>query len=128
MKTKIHTEQAPAAIGPYVQGIAHNGVIYTSGQLPLDPKTMSFVSGGIKKQTKQSLLNLKAILDESGSSLENVIKTTCFLSDMNNFMAFNEVYEEVFGIDNPPARSCVEVARLPKDALVEIEAIAITDK
>lgn len=128
MKTKVHTGHAPAAIGPYVQGIIHNSVIYTSGQLPLDPKTMSFVSGGIKEQTKQSLLNLKAILDESGSSLENVIKTTCFLSDMNNFVDFNEVYEEIFGVDNPPARSCVEVARLPKDALVEIEAIAITDK
>ncbi|MBF4354485.1 Rid family detoxifying hydrolase, partial [Vibrio anguillarum] len=94
MKTKVHTGHAPAAIGPYAQGIIHNSVIYTSGQLPLDPKTMSFVSGGIKEQTKQSLLNLKAILDESGSSLENVIKTTCFLSDMNNFFDFNEVYEE----------------------------------
>ncbi|EGR2264007.1 RidA family protein [Vibrio fluvialis] len=128
MKTKVHTEHAPAAIGPYAQGIIHNSVIYTSGQLPLEPKTMSFVSGDIKEQTRQSLLNLKAILDESGSSLENLIKTTCFLSDMNNFVAFNEVYEEIIGVDNPPARSCVEVARLPKDALVEIEAIAITDK
>ncbi|ASI93209.1 RidA family protein [Vibrio mediterranei] len=124
MKQIIATEKAPAAIGPYSQGIICGDVVYTSGQLPLVPETMQFVEGGIKEQAKQSLENLKAVLEESGAGLDTVIKTTCFLSDMENFAAFNEVYTEVFGTENAPARSCVEAARLPKDALVEIEAIA----
>ena len=124
MKTKIHTDLAPAALGPYSQGMAFKDLIFTSGQLPLDAKTMAFVEGGIKEQARMSLENLKAVLEQSGGSLDTVIKTTCFLSDMENFVAFNEVYTEVFGTENAPARSCVEAARLPKDALVEVEAIA----
>ncbi|WP_210454566.1 RidA family protein [Vibrio crassostreae] len=124
MKTKIHTDLAPAAIGPYSQGMAFKDLIFTSGQLPLDAKTMAFVEGGIKEQARMSLENLKAVLEQSGGSLDTVIKTTCFLSDMENFVAFNEVYTEVFGTENAPARSCVEAARLPKDALIEVEAIA----
>ncbi|CAK3849828.1 RutC family protein PH0854 [Vibrio crassostreae] len=104
--------------------MAFKDLIYTSGQLPLDAKTMAFVEGGIKEQARMSLENLKAVLEQSGGSLDTVIKTTCFLSDMENFVAFNEVYTEVFGTENAPARSCVEAARLPKDALVEVEAIA----
>lgn len=121
----INTTKAPKAIGPYSQAIAQGGAIYTSGQLPLDPETMEFAGSDIKSQTRQSLLNLQKILEEGGATLKNVVKTTCFLSDMNNFAAFNEVYSEFFGTDGAPARSCVEVARLPKDALVEVEAIAV---
>lgn len=124
MKQIIATEQAPAAIGPYSQGTSYSDIVYTSGQLPLVPETMKFVEGGIKEQARQSLENLKAVLEASGASLDTVLKTTCFLSDMENFVAFNEVYTEVFGTENAPARSCVEAARLPKDALVEVEAIA----
>ena len=124
MKTTIHTESAPAAIGPYSQGTAFKELVFTSGQLPLDPTTMAFVEGGITEQARQSLSNLKAVLEAAGASIDNVVKTTCFLSDMENFVAFNEVYTEVFGTENAPSRSCVEVARLPKDALVEVEAIA----
>ncbi|MCZ4307984.1 RidA family protein [Vibrio atlanticus] len=124
MKQIIATEQAPAAIGPYSQGTSYSDMVYTSGQLPLVPETMKFVEGGIKEQARQSLENLKAVLEASGASLDTVLKTTCFLSDMENFVAFNEVYTEVFGTENAPARSCVEAARLPKDALVEVEAIA----
>ncbi|MGR5221290.1 RidA family protein [Vibrio parahaemolyticus] len=124
MKQIIATEKAPAAIGPYSQGTIYGEVVYTSGQLPLVPETMQFIEGGIKEQARQSLANLKAVLEESGAGLDTVIKTTCFLSDMENFAAFNEVYTEIFGTENAPARSCVEAARLPKDALVEIEAIA----
>ena len=124
MKQIITTEQAPVAIGPYSQGTAYGEMVYTSGQLPLVPETMQFVKGGIREQARQSLDNLKAVLEASGASLETVLKTTCFLSDMENFVAFNEVYTEVFGTENAPARSCVEAARLPKDALVEVEAIA----
>lgn len=124
MKKVIHTELAPAAIGPYSQGIAFKDIVFTSGQLPLDPKTMAFVEGGIKEQTRQSLANLQAVLEKSGASLDSVLKTTCLLSDMENFAAFNEVYTEVFGANSAPGRTCFEAARLPKDALVEIEAIA----
>jgi 2-iminobutanoate/2-iminopropanoate deaminase len=124
MKTKVHTDNAPAAIGPYVQGTVFQDLVFTSGQLPLDPKTMAFVEGGITEQSRMSLANLKAVLEEAGASMETVVKTTCFLSDMEDFAAFNEVYTEVFGTENAPSRSCVEAARLPKDALVEVEAIA----
>ena len=124
MKQIIATEQAAAAIGPYSQGTSYGDMVYTSGQLPLVPETMQFVEGGVKEQARQSLENLKAVLETSGASLDTVLKTTCFLSDMENFVAFNEVYTEVFGTENAPARSCVEAASLPKDALVEVEAIA----
>lgn len=119
----ICTENAPGAIGPYSQALVFDRLIFTSGQLPLNAETMAFVEGDIKEQTRQSLLNLKAILEAGGASLSTVLKTTCFLSDMGNFAAFNEIYTEIFGA-SAPARSCVEVARLPKDALVEVEAIA----
>ncbi|MEL3912795.1 RidA family protein [Treponema pedis] len=124
MKEIIATTKAPAAIGPYSQGIKANGLVFTSGQLPLDPTTGAFPEG-IAAQTRQSLLNVKAILEQAGTSLGNVIKTTVFLSDMNNFAEMNKVYSEIFGEEKHPARSAVEVARLPKDALVEIEVIAL---
>ncbi|EKO3812914.1 MULTISPECIES: RidA family protein [Vibrio] len=128
MKTKVHTDNAPAAIGPYVQGTVFQDLVFTSGQLPLDPKTMAFVEGGITEQSRMSLANLQAVLEEAGASMETVIKTTCFLSNMEDFAAFNEVYTEVFGTENAPSRSCVEAARLPKDALVEVEAVAYVIK
>lgn len=125
MKKKIETGAAPAAIGPYSQGIAAGGFVFTSGQLPLNPETGEFAPGGIAGQTGQSLLNVKAVLEKAGSSLENVVKTTVFLSDMNDFAAMNEVYAQFFSSGALPARSAVQAARLPKDALVEIEAIAV---
>lgn len=124
MKKIISTEKAPKAIGPYSQAIATDKLVFVSGQLPLDPQTMAFVEGGIKEQARQSLTNLKAILEQSGASLSSVVKTSCFLASIEDFVAFNEVYAEFFGTEGAPARSCFEVARLPKDALVEIEAIA----
>ena len=124
MKEIIATDKAPSAIGPYSQGIKANGFVFTSGQIPLDPATGAFPEG-IKAQTRQSLLNVKAILEKAGTSIDKVIKTTVFLSDMNNFAAMNEVYAEIFGSSNHPSRSAVQVARLPKDALVEIEVIAL---
>ena len=123
MKKEINTELAPAAIGPYAQAVAVDGLVITSGQLPIDPSTGSFPEG-IAEQTRQSLTNVKAILAEAGFGMDRVIKTTVFLSDMNNFGAMNEVYATFFGEGGYPARSAVEVARLPKDALVEIEVIA----
>jgi 2-iminobutanoate/2-iminopropanoate deaminase len=125
IKKIIDTKNAPAAIGPYSQGTVGAGLIFVSGQLPIDPGTGAFVPGGIKEQTKQSLENLTQILKSQGASLENVLKTTVFLSDMNNFAEMNKVYEEAFAGTKYPARSAVQVARLPKDALVEIEAIAL---
>lgn len=124
MKEAISTEKAPAAIGPYSQGIVANGFIFTSGQLPINPSTGE-MPRSIEEQTRQSLMNIKAILEAKNSSLKNVVKTTVFLSDMNNFAAMNGVYAELFGEGINPARSAVEVARLPKNALVEIEAIAV---
>lgn len=126
MKKLIHTDAAPAAIGPYSQGAAFKDLVFTSGQIPLDPNSMEFVEGGIKEQTRQVLANLQAVLEASGASLESVLKTTCLLSDMENFAAFNEVYTEFFGTIGAPARACFAAARLPKDALVEVEAIAFT--
>ncbi|MCQ5129376.1 RidA family protein [Butyricicoccus faecihominis] len=122
MKNVIATDRAPAAIGPYSQAVSTAGLLITSGQLPIDPKTGAFPEG-IAEQTHQSLMNVKAILAEAGVGMDRVIKTTVFLSDMNNFAAMNEVYATFFGEGGFPARSAVEVARLPKDALVEIEAI-----
>ena len=124
MKEIITTNKAPSAIGPYSQGIKANGFVFTSGQIPLDPATGAFPEG-IKAQTRQSLLNVKAILEQAETSIGKVIKTAVFLSDMNNFAAMNEVYAEIFGSSNHPSRSAVQVARLPKDALVEIEVIAL---
>ncbi len=123
MKTIISTAKAPAAIGPYSQAVQTGGLVITSGQLPIDPATGAFPEG-IQAQTRQSLTNVKAILEEAGVSMDSVIKTTVFLSDMNNFGAMNEVYATFFTEGSYPARSAVEVARLPKDALVEIEVIA----
>jgi len=126
MSSVISTENAPAAIGPYSQGRSVCKFIYTSGQIPADPKTGEFPEG-IEAQTKQALTNCKAILEAGGATIDDVIKTTVFLSDMNNFAAMNGVYETFFTKDKP-ARSAVEVARLPKDAMVEIECIAYLSK
>ena len=119
----VVTSKAPAAIGPYSQGIDIGNLVFTSGQLPLNMDTGEMETE-IKAATKASLSNVKAILAEAGLTMDNVIKTTVFISDMNNFAAMNEVYATFFG-DTAPARSCVEVARLPKDVLVEIEAVAV---
>lgn len=124
-KKIISTEKAPSAIGPYSQANQLGNLVFTSGQIPLDPKTMEVVSGGVTEQTEQVMKNLMAVLTEAGASAESVIKTTCFIKDMNDFVAFNAVYGTYFP-NAAPARSCVEVARLPKDVLVEVEAIAYT--
>ncbi len=120
---KIQTNNAPAAIGPYSQAIKLNNLVFTSGQIPLDPKTGTIVEGGIVEQTHRICKNLEAVLLQAGSSLEQVIKTTCFLADMNDFTAFNEVYGQYFICR--PARSCVAVKTLPKNVLAEIEAVAL---
>lgn len=122
---KINTTKAPAAIGPYSQAVIVNGVLYTSGQIPINPETGQVVEGGIKEQTMQVMKNLQALLDEAGASIENVFKTTCFLYDMGDFSIFNEVYSEYF--TGRPARSCVAVKDLPKGVLVEVELIALVD-
>ena len=119
----IATEKAPAALGPYSQAIRANGMIYCSGQIPINPATGAIEAKTIEEQTTQSITNLKNVLEKAGSSLAKVVKTTVFIKDMNDFAALNKVYAELFG-DTKPARSCVEVARLPKDVLVEIECIA----
>lgn len=123
MKEIINTNNAPAAIGPYSQGVRVDNAVYVSGQLPIDHTTGNFSGNDIKSQTKQSLENVQAILEAAGLKMSNVVKTTVFLSDMNNFADMNSVYAEFF-TENCPARAAVEVGRLPKDALVEIEAIA----
>lgn len=120
----IKTNNAPGAIGPYSQGMKSGNMVFTSGQLGLNPQTGNLENSDIKTETKQSLENLKAIIEEAGGSLNDVIKTTVFIKDMNQFGEINEVYSSYF-TENKPARSCVEVARLPKDGNVEIEAIAI---
>lgn len=122
-KKIISTPDAPAAIGPYSQANQLGNMVFTSGQIPLVPATMEIVSGGIVEQAEQVMENLMAVLKAANANAGSVVKTTCFLSDMNNFVAFNEVYSRYFP-DNAPARSCVEVARLPKDVLVEVEAVA----
>lgn len=125
MKEIIKTNGAPSAIGPYSQGIKTNELVFVSGQLPIDINTGEFPEGGIKEQTKQSINNLKAVLEAADSGLEKIVKTTVFLKDMKDFAAMNEVYTEMFGNQDCPARSAVQVVALPKDALVEIEAIAV---
>jgi len=124
-KTVVKTEKAPEAIGPYSQGVLVEAgrLVFTAGQIPLDPKTGSLVRGDIEVQTKRVLENLSAVLEAAGTTLDRVIKTTVFLKNMNDFPKMNRVYETFFG-KNPPARSAVEVACLPKDALIEIECIA----
>lgn len=124
MKKIIYTEKAPAALGPYSQGIEANGTLYVSGQIPFVPETMTLVSDDVKAQTRQSLENVKAIVEAAGYTMQDVVKAGVFIKNMDDFAAINEVYAEYLG-DVKPARACVEVARLPKDVKVEIEVIAI---
>lgn len=126
MKTVISTEKAPAAIGPYSQAVEVNGIVYTSGVIPVVPETGEIPDGSVE-QAKQALSNLSNLLDAAGSSMDDVVKTTVFIKEMKDFGAINEVYETFFKGDYP-ARSCVEVARLPKDVMIEIEAVALKDK
>jgi len=123
MKKIILTPKAPAAIGPYSQAVVYGNTVYCSGQLPLNPETMEIVGETAAEQTKQVLENLKAVLEAAGSTLEKVLKCTIFVKDLNDFASINEVYGSYFP-ENPPARATVEVSRLPKDALVEIECVA----
>jgi 2-iminobutanoate/2-iminopropanoate deaminase len=129
MTTKkiISTPEAPSAIGPYSQANQIGNLVFTSGQIPLEPTTMEIVEGGITEQSEQVMKNLVAVLEAAGASTSTVVKTTCFIKDMNDFVAFNEVYGKYFP-ESAPARSCVEVARLPKDVLVEVEAIATSEE
>ena len=122
----IATDKAPKALGPYSQGYVHNGMLYTAGQIAINPATDAVEATDIEGQTKQVCQNLKAILEAAGSSFDKVIKTTCFLADMNDFAAFNEIYASYF--TSKPARSCVAVKTLPKNVLCEIEAIAIVEE
>jgi 2-iminobutanoate/2-iminopropanoate deaminase len=124
MKEIICTDKAPAAIGPYSQGVKAGGFLFLSGQIALDPKTMTVVPGDVVAQTEQVMKNMKGALESQGLSLADVVKTTVFIKNMNDFGALNEVYGKHFS-SGAPARSCVEVARLPKDVLIEIEAIAL---
>ncbi|MGL4425572.1 MAG: RidA family protein [Cetobacterium sp.] len=124
MKRIINTTKAPAAIGPYSQAVEVNGTLYVSGQIPFVPETMTVISDDIKEQTRQSLENVKAILEEAGYTLNDVVKAGVFIKDMNDFISINEVYSEYLG-EVKPARACVEVARLPRDVKVEIEVIAV---
>lgn len=123
-RTIVATDGAPAAIGPYSQAIVANGFVFTAGQIPLDPETMQLVDGDISVQTERVLENLGAVLREAGSGFERIVKTTCFLADLNDFAAFNAVYGRYFGA-NPPPRSTVQVAKLPLGSLVEVECIAL---
>ena len=123
MREIISTDKAPGAIGPYSQSIKTGGMVYCSGQIPIDPVTGEFVSNDITEQTDQVLKNLSAVLEAAGSSLSNVVKTTVFLADMSDFAAMNEIYASYFG-ENKPARATVQAARLPREAKVEIECIA----
>ena len=124
----IRPDQAPAPVGPYNQAIAATGqLIFVAGQIPLDPKTGTLIEGDIGQQTEQVIANLKAILEAAGVTFQNVVKTTVFLADMNDFAAMNAVYAKYFEGDTAPARACVEVARLPKDVRVEIDCIAVKE-
>ncbi|ACL76921.1 RidA family protein [Ruminiclostridium cellulolyticum] len=120
----ISTDKAPAAIGPYSQAVKCGNTIYTSGAIPVDPASGNVVAGGVAQQAEQAIKNLAEVLKGAGAGLEKVVKTTVFIKDMNDFGVINEVYKKFF-TDNFPARSCVEVARLPKDVLIEIECIAV---
>ncbi|MEG2381591.1 MAG: RidA family protein [Oscillospiraceae bacterium] len=123
MIKKIHTNNAPAAIGPYSQAIIANGFLFTSGQIAINPTTNSVDAIGIVEQSEQVMRNLKAVLTEAGTNFENVVKTTCFLADMADFSSFNEIYGNYFS--EKPARSCVAAKQLPKNVLVEVEIIAV---
>lgn len=123
MSTKVSTTKAPAAIGPYSQGIIANGMLFASGQIPIIPETGEIQEGDITAQARQVMLNVGEILKEAGTTYENVVKTTCYLSDMEDFAAFNSVYEQYF--TGKPARSCVAVKQLPKNVLCEVEVIAV---
>jgi 2-iminobutanoate/2-iminopropanoate deaminase len=124
VKRIIKTVEAPQAIGPYSQAVVAGGFVFASGQIPIDPATGEFVSGGIVEQTEQVLRNVSKVLEAAGTGLERVVRTTVFLADMNDFAAMNEVYGRFFGAE-PPARSTVQAARLPRDARVEIDVIAL---
>ena len=124
MKQIVRTEAAPQAIGPYSQAVVAGGFVFASGQIPTDPATGQFVEGGVSEQTRQVLRNLSEVLKAAGTGLERVVKTTVFLADMNDFAEMNEVYGSFFG-ENPPARSTVQAARLPRDARVEIDVVAL---
>jgi len=124
VKETISTEKAPGAIGPYSQAVKTGNMIFCSGQIPIDPTTGEFVSNNVAEQTHQVLTNLSVVLEAAGASLNNVVKTTVFLADMNDFTAMNEIYAEFFS-DNKPARATVQAARLPRDARVEIDCIAV---
>ena len=127
MKSIVSTSLAPKAIGPYSQAVIWNGLVFASGQIPLDPKTGEVIPGGIAEQTERVFENIKGLLTEAGASLSSVIKTTVFLKDMGDFAKMNEVYARYFP-ENPPARSTVEAARLPRDVSVEIECIAFVER
>ena len=126
MKTIKSTPKAPAAIGPYSQAVLVNGMLFTSGVIPIDPETNTLVEGDVTVQARQAIGNLKNLIEASGSSMDKVVKTTVFIKDMNDFGKINDIYKDFFTSDFP-ARSCVEVARLPKDVLIEIEAIATVE-
>jgi 2-iminobutanoate/2-iminopropanoate deaminase len=124
VKETITTENAPGAIGPYSQAVKTGNMVFCSGQIPIDPATGEFISNDVAEQTRQVLKNLSAVLEAAGTDLNNVVKTTVFLADMNDFTAMNEIYAEFFS-ENKPARATVQAARLPRDARVEIECIAV---
>ena len=124
MKDRVQTDSAPTAIGPYSQAIKANGLVFASGQIPLDPATMQIVDGGIREQTERVMNNLSAVLQAAGSSLDRVVKTTVFLANLADFADMNETYGRFFG-EAPPARSTVQVSRLPRDVRVEIDVIAL---
>jgi 2-iminobutanoate/2-iminopropanoate deaminase len=126
VKEIVATERAPRAIGPYSQAVRAGNLLFCSGQIPIDPATGEFVSGGVAEQTEQVMRNLSAVLEAAGADLNQVVKTTVFLAEMDDFTAMNEVYGRFFG-ENPPARATVQAARLPRDAKVEIEAMAVLD-
>jgi 2-iminobutanoate/2-iminopropanoate deaminase len=124
VKQIVSTSDAPQAIGPYSQAVVANGLVFASGQIPIDPATGAFVEGGIREQTEQVLRNVSKVLEAAGTNLGRVVRTTVFLADMNDFAAMNEVYGGFF-TEEPPARSTVQAARLPRDARVEIDVIAL---
>ena len=124
MKEVIHTDLAPKAVGPYSQAVMTDSMIYTSGQIPIDPKVGKIVAETIEAQTEQVMNNLKAVLATAGVGMDRIVKTTCYLADINDFAAFNGVYAQYF-LENPPARSCFQVAALPMGAKVEVEVVAV---
>ena len=127
MKTRIQTDHAPAALGPYSQAIVTGNMVYTAGQTPVDPATGKLIDGTIEEQTHRVLQNIKSVLDAAGSSLAKVVKTTVFLTSMSDFAAMNGIYAQYFNTDAPPARSTIQVAGLPLGAMIEIETVAILD-